>query len=72
MTNPSQELPFVVECRSTMQFFEPIAAFNCERVAELYLLDCAKANPHLGYRLKRPGRVCGHVALQAKYRRRIA
>ena len=48
MTN---ELPYIVECKSFAKFFEPIAAFNDKRVAEYYAIDCQKANPQFTYKI---------------------
>jgi hypothetical protein len=46
-----RELPFVVECKSSLPFYEPIAAFNVECIARDYAGDCAKVNPHFSYRV---------------------
>jgi len=45
------KLPYVVECRSTYVFFEPIAAFNVDSVAIAYAKDCAKTNPMCTYKV---------------------
>lgn len=47
----SRELPFVVECKSTQAFHEPIAAFNVESVARDYAKDCGATNPAFAYRV---------------------
>lgn len=46
-----KELPYVVECKSFAAFYEKIAAFNDERVADSYAKDCAKTNPSFNYRV---------------------
>lgn len=43
-------LRFVVECNMG-RFYEPIAAFNVERVANWYMGECAATNPHMAYRV---------------------
>jgi hypothetical protein len=45
------KLPYVVECRSTYVFFEPIAAFNVAVVAVAYAKDCNATNPMCQYRV---------------------
>lgn len=45
------QLPYVVECKSSYPFFEAIAAFNVESVALAYAFDCAKTNPFFKYRV---------------------
>lgn len=44
-------LPYVVECKSSYPFFEPIAAFNVESVAQSYAAECAAVNPQFVYRV---------------------
>lgn len=48
----SAPLPFKVECKSTLAFFELIAAFNCKGPAIWYAKECAKTNPDFTYRVK--------------------
>lgn len=44
-------LKYVVECKPGFQaFFEPIVAFNSDRVALHYAADCAKVNAWNEYR----------------------
>lgn len=43
--------PYVVECKSTYPFFETIAAFNVDSVAEAYARDCRETNPQFVYRV---------------------
>ena len=46
------ELPFVVEHRdSVSKGFEPIAAFNVERVATMYASSASAENPKACYRV---------------------
>lgn len=47
-----EQLPFLVECKSTYSFFETIAAFNVEVVARRYAEDCQQANPSFQYRVQ--------------------
>ena len=47
----SRKLPYVVECKSFAVFFEEIAAFNVDCVAEYYADECRKTNPHFEYRV---------------------
>ena len=44
-------LPYVVECKSSYPFFEPIAAFNVESIAKHYADDCHATNPQFTYRV---------------------
>lgn len=44
-------LPYVVECKSSYPFWEPIAAFNVDQVAERYAADCKCTNPQFQYRV---------------------
>lgn len=49
----NKDLPFLIECRDDIShYFEPIAAFNVECVAQKYMNDCKKTNPRYTYRLK--------------------
>ena len=46
-------LSFVVECKwPNNPFYEPIAAFNSERVAEHYRDECRATNSLLEYRMR--------------------
>lgn len=45
------QLPYKVECQSTYVFFEVIAAFNVDRAAGHYALECSQANPRFHYRV---------------------
>jgi hypothetical protein len=45
------QLPYVVECKSLYAFFEPIAAFNHDKIAINYAVDCHIANPQYQYRV---------------------
>lgn len=47
------ELPYKIECKSTLAFYETIAAFNCERAALAYAGECALTNMNFSYRVKR-------------------
>ena len=38
------QLPYVVECKAFAPFYEPIAAFDCQRAAEAYRDECVLAN----------------------------
>lgn len=46
------QLPFLVECKSTYPFWETIAAFNSEVVARRYAEDCQQANRSYEYRVQ--------------------
>jgi hypothetical protein len=50
-------LPWRIECRSTYPFFEPIAAFNSEKVAIAYAASCRAANPTYAYRVVKAGKI---------------
>jgi hypothetical protein len=45
------KLPYVVECKSTYPFFEPIAAFKVAEVAVAYAKVCKETNPMFRYRV---------------------
>jgi hypothetical protein len=45
------KLPYVVQCKSSLPFFEDMAAFNVKSVAEHYMVSCAKVNPQFQYKL---------------------
>lgn len=46
------ELLYVVECKSFLAFFEPIAAFNLEQAAVNYASKCKEScNPKFQYRV---------------------
>lgn len=45
------KLPYKVECRSSLPFFELIAAFDCEPPALAYAKDCARTNPAFKYKV---------------------
>jgi hypothetical protein len=47
------QLPYKVQCKSTRQFYELIAAFDCEVAAIRYAGECALANVTNSYRVKR-------------------
>lgn len=47
-----RELPFVVEVNMNGRFFEPLAAFNVQSIAEAYADDCRKAHKHFEYRVR--------------------
>jgi hypothetical protein len=47
----SSKLPYVIECKSTLPFFEVIAGFNCEPPARRYAQACAKGGPQNEYRV---------------------
>lgn len=66
------KLPYVVECQSFYVWFEPIAAFNDDRVAIGYAKDCAKVNPTFKYKVVKGKKVLAtnefgkwHDALEA-------
>jgi hypothetical protein len=42
-------LPYVVECKSSYPFYEPIAAFNVESAAQWYAKECAETNGTMGF-----------------------
>lgn len=46
-----KQLEYVVVCKSTLAFFETIAAFDCEPIADIYMRDCRKANPMFQYKI---------------------
>jgi len=58
-----ENLPYVVECKSTQAFFEPIAAFNCRQAADGYAGECSTANPSFTYRVSVPVPVIEHADL---------
>lgn len=47
------KLPYKVECRSTLPYFETIAAFDCYSAAIDYVETCAKAHPSWQYAMKK-------------------
>lgn len=51
------KLPYKVECRSSLPFFELIAAFDCEPPAHHYAADCKKTNPAFEYRVVKGSKV---------------
>lgn len=60
------KLPYVVECKSGYPFFEPIAAFNVDSVAQRYAEDCAKAmSPLYTYRVVKSKKVVFTPKLEA-------
>jgi hypothetical protein len=46
-----RELTHIVECKSSLPFYEVIAAFNCESVARDYARECARVNRQFAYRV---------------------
>lgn len=54
-----RQLPYIVECKSSYPFFEPIAAFNVDSIALAYASDCAKTNPQFVYRVTKSKKVLG-------------
>lgn len=48
-----RRLPYKVECKSFLAFFETIAAFDCQFAADAYVKNCASANPQYTYRVKK-------------------
>lgn len=50
-------LPYKVECKSTYAFYELIAAFDCDKAAEAYAVQCAAANPRYDYRVVKGRRI---------------
>lgn len=53
------KLPYVVECKSLYPFFEAIAAFDVQGVAEHYAIECRKTNPKYEYRVVKNKKVLG-------------
>lgn len=45
------KLPYKVECKSTYEFFETIAAFDCQQAAFAYAQRCASGNLRSDYRV---------------------
>lgn len=45
------KLPYKVECKSSLPFFELIAAFDCEQAAKAYAEECERVNRRFQYRV---------------------
>lgn len=45
-------LKYFVLCKSTLAFFETIAAFDCRPAAVNYMVSCATCNPRHTYKIE--------------------
>lgn len=59
-------LLYKIECKSTLPYFETIAAFDCYEAAACYAKRCAKLNPDYCYVVKNNNKILVRIRDQAE------